>query len=80
VHLSLVNTDPHRPAEVACALSGPLGARAHGRILTAPAMNAHNTFDHPDVVMPADFTAFSRDEKKLTVALPAKSIITLTFS
>lgn len=80
VHLSLVNTEPHRPAEIACALSGPVGARAHGRILTAPAMNAHNTFEHPDAVTAADFTAFSRRENNLTVALPAKSIVTLEFS
>jgi len=52
-----------------------------GMIVTpAPAMNAHNTFEHPDAVTAADFTAFSRKEENLTIALPAKSIVTLKFS
>lgn len=79
VHLSLVNADPNRSATVACALSGPVGARAHGRILTARAMNAHNTFERPDAVVPADFTAFERRGRDLTITLPAKSIGTLAF-
>jgi alpha-N-arabinofuranosidase len=80
VHLSLVNTDPGRPATVACAVTGGAGRPARGRILTAPAMNAHNTFDRPEAVAPADFGGWAWSGDTLTVALPAKSIVTLQLS
>jgi alpha-N-arabinofuranosidase len=79
VHLSLVNTDPNRPAEVACRISGPAGSRARGRILTAAAMDAHNTFGRPEAVGPADFTGFSAGAGAATVTLPPKSVVALAF-
>ncbi len=79
VHLSLVNTDPARPAEVACRICGPAGSRARGRIITAPAMDAHNTFDRPAVVAPADFSGFSVTAGAAALSLPPKSVVTLAF-
>ena len=82
VHLSVVNTDPHRPATVRAAISGSAGRGARGRILTAGAMDAHNTFARPDTVRPADFTAFrpAPDGRSLTLELPPKSVVTLELS
>ena len=79
VHLSVVNTDPHRAAAVSCALSGAAGTRAQGRILTAAAIDAHNSFEQPDAVRPEPFTGFrfAVDGKTLTVDLPPKSVVTL---
>jgi alpha-N-arabinofuranosidase len=77
VHLSLVNTDPNRPITVTCTLDGLVAKAVTGRILTAPAMNAHNTFDAPNTVQPVPFSGASLANGRLTVALPAKSVVVL---
>ena len=77
VHLSLVNTNPHHAITVQCALTGISADKVSGRVLTAPAMNTHNTFDHPEAIKPADFTGAKLDGGQLTVELPAKSVVIL---
>jgi alpha-N-arabinofuranosidase len=46
--LSLVNTDPNKPARVTAKISGAAAKKMSARVLTTPAMNAHNTFDAPE--------------------------------
>jgi alpha-L-arabinofuranosidase len=70
--LALVNTDPRNAAHVVTNLMGT----AHGRILTGPAMDTHNTFDAPNTIHPTVFSATS-DGGKLAVDLPAKSVAVL---
>jgi alpha-N-arabinofuranosidase len=77
VHLSLVNVDPNVAVTVSCELEGLAAKTVTGRILTAPEMNAHNTFDTPDVVMPKTFTGATLNTGKLSVVLPSKSVVTL---
>jgi alpha-N-arabinofuranosidase len=77
VHLSLVNSSPHQPFTVSCRLEGVAAKTVTGRILTAPAMNARNTFEAPDVVKPQPFTGASLANATLTVTLPAKSVVVL---
>jgi alpha-N-arabinofuranosidase len=77
VHLSLVNTDPQNAHTVTCTLAGLAAKAVSGRILTAAAMNAHNTFAAPAAVQPAAFTGATLSDGKLTVALPAKSVVVL---
>ena len=48
-----------------------------GRILTAEAMNAHNTFDNPDNLVPVSFDGARVEKGKLIVEMPAKSLVTL---
>jgi hypothetical protein len=50
---------------------------ATGRVLTAPAMNTHNTFAAPTAVQPAAFTGAKLSGQTLTVALPSKSVVVL---
>jgi alpha-N-arabinofuranosidase len=62
-----------------CALAAGViavcqAASASGTVLTAGAMDAHNTFAAPDVVKPAPFAATAR-AGKLALKLPAKSIV-----
>ncbi len=59
LYLSLVNTDPNRPAHVTTNLSGS----ASGQILTAPIMDAHNTFDAPNAVHPVAYAGRMIDGK-----------------
>jgi alpha-L-arabinofuranosidase len=73
VVLALTNLDPDRPARVSTGLK----AAVRGRILTAATMDAHNTFDQPKAIEPADFSAQPGPDG-LTLDLPAKSIVVVT--
>jgi alpha-N-arabinofuranosidase len=77
IHLSFANCDPNLPATVECTLTGATAKSAAGRILTAPAMNTHNTFAAPAAIKPAPFTGATWSGHTLTVALPAKSVVIL---
>jgi alpha-N-arabinofuranosidase len=48
-----------------------------GRILTAPAINSHNTFDTPNAVKPEAFSGATVQGGNLVVTLPAKSVVVL---
>jgi alpha-N-arabinofuranosidase len=72
LYLSLVNVDPHKVAHVRTNLNGA----ASGRVLTAPAMDSHNTFEAPDVVRPAPFTA-GTENGRIVADLPPMSIVVL---
>jgi alpha-N-arabinofuranosidase len=74
IQISFVNTDPNRPATVSTKIIGANVRSATGRILTAKSMDAHNTFDQPDVVKPAPFKA-TRKGDELRLELPPKSIV-----
>jgi alpha-N-arabinofuranosidase len=77
VHIGLTNVDPNHPASVTVKLDGVAGAGVSGRILTAGAMDAHNTFDAPDAVKPSPFTGAALANGALTVDLPPKSVVML---
>ncbi len=76
--VALVNPDPSHPVHAEIRLAGLTAHAVRGRILTAPAMNAVNTFDRPDVVKPADFNGAVLKGDVLSVVLPAKAIVVLT--
>jgi alpha-N-arabinofuranosidase len=75
IHATFCNLNPNRPAEVACELPGARAQKLSGRVLTAPEMNAHNTFEDPNAVKLADFSAFKVTAGGFAVTLPPKSIV-----
>jgi alpha-N-arabinofuranosidase len=77
VHLSLANTSPTRPATLSVKLAGLSAKSVAGRILTAPEMTAHNTFETPNAVQPAVFEGATLESDTLEVKLPAKSVVVL---
>jgi alpha-N-arabinofuranosidase len=77
VHVSLVNLNPHESVTVKCALAGLTSKNVSGRILTAPEMNSHNTFDAPHTVEPKAFNGARLNGSELEVTLPAKSVVVL---
>jgi alpha-N-arabinofuranosidase len=77
VHVALTNVDPNQPATVQVQLAGITGGSVTGRILTGATMDAHNTFDAPDVVKPVAFTGATLSGGTLSVTLPAKSVVML---
>jgi alpha-N-arabinofuranosidase len=72
--LAVTNLDPSRPASILADLSGAKATNARGQVLTAPRVDAVNTFEAPAAVTPKPFTAKAgRDGLKLDI--PAKSIV-----
>jgi alpha-N-arabinofuranosidase len=77
VHVALVNLDPNRAMPVTVSLAGLQATQASGRIITGTAMDAHNSFDAPDVVTPQPFTGAQVTGGNLTLTVPAKSVLVL---
>ena len=77
IHLSLVNTNPSAPISLTCSFRGHAAGAVTGRILTAAAIDAHNTFAAPDTVHPVPFTGATLSQGSLAVTLPAKSVVML---
>jgi alpha-L-arabinofuranosidase len=77
LHLSLINLDPHRSADLAVKVAGKRITSATGRLLTASAMDAHNTFEQPHIVAPAPFNGIKLARGELALALPPKSVVVL---
>lgn len=73
--LALVNLDPERPARVQTNLSGVVS----GRILTAGALDAHNTFAQPNALVPAPYSAGTKGAP-LALELPPKSVVVVAVS
>jgi alpha-N-arabinofuranosidase len=74
LYLALVNTHPQQPAEVVLNVAGQPASAASGRVLTAAAMDADNTFQHPRAVQPVPFSA-KAEGGKLGLTLPAKAVL-----
>lgn len=78
VHLTLANLDPHQGHAISASIRGLTAATVRGRILTAEAMDAHNTFEAPETLVPTPFTGARLSGESLTLDLPAKSVVVLT--
>ena len=57
-----------------------LSRQLKGRVLTAEAIDTHNTFERPDVVRPVPFEGARLDGATLSVQLPSKSVVMLELS
>jgi alpha-N-arabinofuranosidase len=77
LHLSGVNLDATRAAEISATLSGGTFRNVSGEVLTANAMNAINTFDQPNTVRPAPFSGYKLQGSQLSLSIPAKSVVML---
>ena len=77
VSLSLANASPAQALTLTVKLAGLAPKSVTGRVLTAPAMNAHNTFAAPDAIQPAAFHGATLKGDTLEVKLPAKSVVVL---
>ena len=75
LYLALVNTNPGQAADVALSIPGQAIKAVKGRVLTADAMDAHNSFKMPQAIKPAPFSATAGADGKLTVKVPAKAVI-----
>jgi alpha-L-arabinofuranosidase len=69
LYLALINVDPNRAADITTNLTG----RSHGRVLTGPAMDTHNTFEAPLTVHPMPFAGDNLNGKVI-FHLPPKAV------
>lgn len=72
--LAITNLDPARPATIAPSLAGAKAASAKGQVLTAPRIDAFNTFQAPNTVVPAPYAA-KASAKGLSLVIPPKSVV-----
>ena len=73
LHLSLVNTNPKEAMAVSVTVPGSVPKAAKGSLLSARAMDAHNSFAAPNMVVPVPFHA-SHSQGRLRIELPPKSV------
>ena len=77
MHLTMSNIDPGAPRTVVVDVRGTRASVATGRMLAARAMNSYNTFEQPDAIRPVPFTDARMADGRLTVTLPARSVVVL---
>ena len=71
-------TDLNEDLEVTCTLNSDAKlAKNGGQIVTSDKIQDHNTFENPDVITLKNFDNYTLKENKLTIKVPAKSVITL---
>jgi alpha-L-arabinofuranosidase len=75
IHVSLCNFDPHAAAELSCEVTGARLENLSGRVLTAPLMTSHNTFDQPEQVVPTEFKGLEKTAQGFVAKVPAKSVV-----
>lgn len=76
--LSLSNCHPAKEMTLVADLLGYQATDISARIITAAEMDAYNSFEHPDRVQDAEFESFRLNGEKLSIDLPAKSVVVLT--
>jgi alpha-N-arabinofuranosidase len=77
LHLSVVNLDPTRAAQITTAIWGGTIKSVTGEVLTGATMNAMNTFDLPSTVKPQPFSGYKLQGSQLALSIPAKSVVVL---
>lgn len=77
IHVSLANVDLSQAQQVTLSLDDYRVKSVSGEILTAADIKACNTFEHPDAVKSAPFNGAKVRDGRLSVTLPAKSIVML---
>lgn len=78
ITMTIANLNPNQSAELAVDIAGRSPKSVSGRILTADAINACNTFERTDRVKLVAFDGAKLSEHGLAVTIPAKSVIVLS--
>ncbi len=77
VNVTIANVDLKNGRQVSLSLDGMEIKSVSGRILTSKNITDHNSFEHPEVVVPADFKGAKVKKGTLDIDLPANSIVVL---
>ncbi len=77
IHITLVNLDSKNKITVSTELPNAY-KNIDGEIITSSKFNDINTFEEPDKVKEAKFSAFKNNGKTLSVDLPPMSVVLIT--
>jgi len=79
IHVTLSNLNPKKEIRLDVNLKGKVFSKvSSASVLTAPEFNSVNTFEKPNVIVPAAFKNFKKlADSKLEVNLPSKSVVVL---
>ncbi len=77
INISLVNLNHEKDIELSCQLKGSNLNKVSGKILTSEKINDFNDFDTEEKVKPRAFKNAKFNNNKLTIKLPAKSVVVL---
>lgn len=77
MHVTICNTDLYNEYKTHCTIKGFIPKHLTGTILNDKEMNAHNTFENPNVLNIRPFTDFSIESSQVEVTIPAKSVIAI---
>ena len=77
VHISLTNIDAKSPQEISIDIDGSNFKSLSGRILKSGKLQDYNSFENPNKIRPAPFKDAKLKGDKLTVKLPAFSVVVL---
>ncbi len=75
INISIANIHPDKKIDLDVVLRGAEAKSASGRMVTAPAINSHNTFEKKDVVKVSDFRDFKISKDNIKISIPANSVI-----
>lgn len=79
INITLVNIAPDQGAQITCHIPDlETLSVSNALVLTAPQMNARNTFEYPDTIYPQRFTGFKSAGQTLQIDMPSKSVVLLT--
>lgn len=77
--IAMTNVDPNKPARVEAQIDGVRASAASGTVLTADRVDAINSYDRPDMVVPRPITARVA-QGRMSLTLPPKSVTVLSVS
>ena len=77
LQITLSNANPNQDLATTLFVRGFPATQLRGRILQAPTMHAHNTFEQPNQVTPQPFTGARRTAEGVELVLPKMSVVAL---
>ena len=78
IHISLVNIDPAKSAELKLNINGDNFKNVTGRILNSAKIQDFNSFENPEKVKPRAFKEVKKTGSQLSLTLPPASVVVLT--
>jgi alpha-L-arabinofuranosidase len=78
VNITLTNNNPNKPVTIECNLTGKEVKSAKGQIINAKSKTDYNDFGKAETVTIADFKVENPKNGKLSVTLPAHSVVLIT--
>mgnify|MGYP001821529788 CR=1 FL=1 len=77
INVSLVNASPTESYPVELTFAAKKSIAVNGRVLSAKRLDAHNTFDEPEIVKPRPLSVLKSSANTIAFSLPPASVSTV---